>query len=141
MIDIYIHVTRTDIHGNTLFMPHPAAISALCRKISGILVPVSLRYHHVCLTSISIECYLTEVISNVRNYKAGLEERAWERGWFNPYSVDGPVCRRTILICIYYTRKNAQVCYKSVHKLLLTRCICTACHKLSTGLEQLVDNL
>ena len=39
-----------------------------------------------------------------------------------------------------YTRKNAQVCYKSVYK-LLTRCIRTACHKLSTGLEQLVDNL
>jgi hypothetical protein len=39
----------------------------------------------------------------------------------------------------FYTRKNAQVCYKSVHK-LLTRCIRTACHKLSTGLEQRVDN-
>ena len=39
-----------------------------------------------------------------------------------------------------YTRKNAQVCYKSVHN-LLTRCIRTACHKLSTGLEQLVTTL
>jgi hypothetical protein len=41
---------------------------------------------------------------------------------------------------IVYTRKNAQVCYKSVYK-LLTRYIRTACHNLSTGLEQLVDNL
>ena len=32
-------------------------------------------------------------------------------------------------ICPYYTRKKAQVCYKSVHK-LLTRCIRTACYKL-----------
>ena len=39
-----------------------------------------------------------------------------------------------------YTRKNLTSCNKSVHK-LSTRCIRTACHKLSTGLEKLVDNL
>jgi hypothetical protein len=36
----------------------------------------------------------------------------------------------------HYTRKNLTSCNKSS-----TRCIRTACHKLSTGLEQLVDNL
>jgi hypothetical protein len=40
-------------------------------------------------------------------------------------------------ICPYYTRKNAQVCYKSVHK-LLTGCIRTACYKLLTGFNNLL---
>jgi hypothetical protein len=56
------------------------------------------------------------------------------------------LCPRGMHVVVFFTvllnntRKNAQVCYKSVHK-LLTRCVRTACHKLSTGLEQLVDNL
>ena len=40
-------------------------------------------------------------------------------------------------ICPYCTRKNAQVCYKSVHK-LLTGCIRTACYKLLTGFNNLL---
>ena len=40
-------------------------------------------------------------------------------------------------ICPYYTRKKAQVCYKSVHK-LLTGCIRTACYKLLTGFNNLL---
>ena len=46
------------------------------------------------------------------------------------------------ILCSYvaYTLKSLTSCNKSANK-LSTRCIRTACHKLSTGLEQLVDNL
>ena len=39
-----------------------------------------------------------------------------------------------------YTRKNLTTCSKSTNK-LSTSCVCTACYKLSTSLEQAVDNL
>jgi hypothetical protein len=42
-------------------------------------------------------------------------------------------------LCMY-THKNLTSCNKSANK-PSTRCIRTACYKLSTGLEQLVDNL
>ena len=41
---------------------------------------------------------------------------------------------------LVYTRKNLTFCNKSANK-PSTRCIRTACHKLSTRLEQLVNNL
>ena len=41
---------------------------------------------------------------------------------------------------IRYTHKNLTSCNKFANK-PSTRCIRTACHKLSTGLEQLVANL
>jgi hypothetical protein len=48
--------------------------------------------------------------------------------------------RPCLQICVPYTRKNLTSCNKSANK-PSTRCIRTACHKLSTGLEQLVTTL
>ena len=39
-----------------------------------------------------------------------------------------------------YTRKNLTTCSKSANK-LSTSCVRTACYKLSTSLEQAVNNL
>ena len=44
------------------------------------------------------------------------------------------------LCLIYYTRKNLTTCSKSANK-PLTSCVRTACFKLSTSLEQVVNNL
>ena len=41
---------------------------------------------------------------------------------------------------IFYTRKTLTICSKSANK-PSTRCVRTACYKLSTSLEQAVNNL